>query len=408
MKKIIAMLLVLVMVLSLAACGGKADEKVTLNVIAAEYGTQTKAWWGTFETDFEAANQNIDLVVDVVSWNDIYTVVNTRISNNDAPDILNIDVFADYQADGLLLPAKDYISEETYAKFYQSFLDQSVVDGTVWAVPDLASARAMYYNKDILDAAGVAVPTSWDELRAACEAIKAYNADIYPWGVDMTTDEGQACFSYYIWNNGGNFTDAEGNWTLNSAENVAAIEYILGLVKDGLTNSDPAQETRYANQDMFGAGKVAMMIGPNSIPTYLEAGGYSVNWGVASIPTNNANGSVSQGVMDRFMCFDNKYSDAEMAAIKTFFDFFYEDERYSDWVIMEGFLPATSAGGEIMAKADPANAAWIEIVGSSYFYPTAKAEWADVKQGVINVLQQGLQGGNVQELLDSLQKDIAG
>ena len=408
MKKIIAMLLVLVMVLSLAACGGKADEKVTLNVIAAEYGTQTKEWWGGFEKDFEAANGNIDLVVDVVSWNDIYTVVNTRISNNDAPDILNIDVFADYQADGLLLPAKDYISEATYAKFYQSFLDQSVVDGTVWAVPDLASARAMYYNKDILDAAGVAVPTTWDELRAACEAIKAYNADIYPWGVDMTTDEGQACFSYYIWNNGGNFTDAEGNWTLNSAENVAAIEYILGLVKDGLTNSDPAQETRYANQDMFGAGKVAMMIGPNSIPTYLEAGGYSVNWGVASIPTNNANGSVSQGVMDRFMCFDNKYSDAEMEAIKTFFDFFYEDERYSDWVIMEGFLPATSAGGEIMAAADPANAAWIEIVGSSYFYPTAKAEWADVKQGVINVLQQGLQGGNVQELLDSLQKDIAG
>ena len=408
MKKIIAMLLVLVMVLSLAACGGKADEKVTLNVIAAEYGTQTKAWWGTFETDFEAANQNIDLVVDVVSWNDIYTVVNTRISNNDAPDILNIDVFADYQADGLLLPAKDYISEETYAKFYESFLEQSVVDGTVWAVPDLASARAMYYNKDILDAAGVAVPTTWDELVAAAQAIKAYNADIYPWGVDMTTDEGQACFSYYIWNNGGNFTDAEGNWTLNSAENVEAIEFILGMVKDGLTNSDPAQETRYANQDMFGAGKVAMMIGPNSIPAYLEAGGYSINWGVASIPTNNANGSVSQGVMDRFMCFDNKYSEAEMAAIKTFFDFFYEDSRYSDWVIMEGFLPATSAGGEIMAKADPANAAWIEIVGSSYFYPTAKAEWADVKQGVINVLQQGLQGGNVQELLDSLQKDIAG
>ena len=409
MKKIIAMLLVLVMALSLVACGGKTDEKVELNVIAAEYGTQTKAWWTQFEADFEAANENIDLVVDVVSWNDIYTVVNTRISNNDAPDILNIDVFADYQADGLLLPAEDYISDETYAKFYQSFLDQSVVDGTVWAVPDLASARAMYYNKDILDEVGVDVPTTWDELVDVAEKIVAhYNGEVYPWGVDMTTDEGQACFSYYIWNNGGNFTDADGNWTLNSAENVEAIEFIVGMVKDGLTNSDPAQETRYANQDMFGAGKVAMMIGPNSIPTYLEAGGYSVNWGVASIPTNNPDGSVSQGVMDRFMCFDNDYSDAELAAVTTFFDFFYEDERYSEWVIMEGFLPATSAGGEIMAAADPANAAWIEIVGSSYFYPTAKAEWADVKQGVINVLQQALLGQDVQGLLDALQADIAG
>ena len=75
---------------------------------------------------------------------------------------------------------------------------------------------------------------------------------------------------------------------------------------------------------------------------------------------------------------------------------------------MEGFLPATSAGGEIMAAADPANAAWIDIVGSSNFYPTAKAEWADVKQGVIDVQQKALQGGNVKELLDNLQKQIAG
>ena len=409
MKKIIAMLLVLVMALSLVACGGgSSDEKVELNVIAAEYGTQTKEWWTGFEADFEAANQNIDLVVDVVSWNDIYTVVNTRISNDDAPDILNIDVFADYQADGLLLPAQDYISDETYAKFYQSFLDQSVVDGTVWAVPDLASARAMYYNADILAEVGVEVPTTWDELvDVSKKIVEHYNGEVYPWGVDMTTDEGQACFAYYIWNNGGNFVDADGNWTLNSAENVEAVEFIVGMVNDGLTNSDPAQETRYANQDMFGAGKVAMMIGPNSIPTYLEAGGYSVNWGVSSIPTNT-DVSISQGVMDRFMCFDNDYSEAELAAVTTFFDFFYEDTRYSEWVLMEGFLPATSAGGEIMAAADPANAAWIEIVGSSYFYPTAKAEWADVKQGVINVLQNALQGGNVQELLDNLQNEIAG
>ena len=44
---------------------------------------------------------------------------------------------------------------------YDAFLAQSEVDGTVWAIPDLASARAMYYNKDILDAAGVEVPTTW-------------------------------------------------------------------------------------------------------------------------------------------------------------------------------------------------------------------------------------------------------
>ena len=52
--------------------------------------------------------------------------------------------------------------------------------------------------------------------------------------------------------------------------------------------------------------------------------------------------------------------------------------------------------------------AWIDILDSCKFYPTAKAEWADVKQGVINVEQNALLGGDVQELLDDLQAEIAG
>jgi multiple sugar transport system substrate-binding protein len=224
----------------------------------------------------------------------------------------------------------------------------------------------------------------------------------------MTGDEGQACFAYYAWTNGGGFVDAAGNWVLNSAENVEAAEYVLDLVASGLTNTDPATETRYDLQEMFAAGKLAMMIGPNQISSYVASNENPINFGIASIPANEGKATSSVGVMDRFMCFDNDYSDAEMDAVKKFFDFFYEDKRYSDWVIMEDFLPATSAGGAIMAEADPAAAAWIDIVGSAQFYPAAKAEWADVKQGVINVLQKGLLGEDVQGLLDALQADIAG
>ncbi len=429
MKKILAAVLASTMALALAACGGgggttsgtpqtcggssntpapSTGGKVEISAIVAEYGQNTRTWWADFEKEFNASHDDINLTVEVQSWNDISTVVNTRISGDAAPDILNIDLFAAYQADDLLLPAQDYVSADTYAKFYQSFLDQSVVDGVVWAIPDLASARAMYYNKDILEAAGVEVPTTWDELKAACEAIKAYDSNIYPWGIDMTTDEGQAAAAYYIWNNGGDFTDADGNWTLNSDKNVEAIEYAIGLINDGLTNTDPANETRYNLQDLLGAGQLAMMIGPNSIPTYVADGGYSVNLGVASIPTNGGNPSVSAGVMDRFMVFDNGYTDEELAAITEFFDYFYEDTRYSEWVLMEGFLPATSAGGEIVAASDPEMAPWVEIVGSCKFYPVAKAEWDDVKTGIIRAEQEALLGGNVQELLDNLQAEIAG
>ena len=428
MKKIISLLLVLAMALTLVACGGnaapaateapKADapatqapaasgDKVTVTMITCQYGKQTQQWWADFADKFNAEHENIEVVVDCVSWNDVYTVVNTRVANGEAPDLLNIDVFADYQADGLLLPAKDWVSEETYAKFYPSFLEQSVVDGTVWAVPDLASARALYFNKDILEQAGVTVPATWEELKAACEAIKASNPDVYPWGVDMTTDEGQACFAYYAWNNGGGFVDDEGNWALNSAENVEAVKYVVDLIKSGLTNTDPTTETRYDLQEMFAAGKLAMMIGPNQISKYCQENG-GINFGVASLPTNGDKAGASVGVMDRFMCFDNGYTDDELAAITSVIDAFYDDQPYADWVLMEDFLPATSTGAELCAAANPDMTAWIDVVGSSKFYPTAKAEWADVKQGVIDVEQQVLLGGDAQKLLDDLQSEIAG
>ena len=87
MKKIIAMLLALVMVMGLAACGGSsapaatqapaateapaaaapAGDKITVTMVAAQYSPKTGDWWADFVTKFNAANEDINLVVDVVS-----------------------------------------------------------------------------------------------------------------------------------------------------------------------------------------------------------------------------------------------------------------------------------------------------------------------------------------------------
>ena len=184
-KKLVASLLVMSMAFGMVACGNsKADDKksedgkTAISVVAAQYGQNTSDWWDNFVKDFNKDNPDIDLSVEVVSWNDISSVIDTRISGGKEPDILNIDVFADYQADDLLLPIQDVVSEETYNKMYPAFLEQSEIDGTVWAIPDLASARAMYYNKDILDAAGVEVPTTWDEFEEVLQ--KLSDAGIQP------------------------------------------------------------------------------------------------------------------------------------------------------------------------------------------------------------------------------------
>ncbi len=411
MRKKLALAITLILACALGTCAfagtAKAADKTEIYAITAQYGPNTTDWWADFTEKFNAEHEDINLTVECVSWNDIYTKVNTLIQNDQAPDILNIDTFADYQADDLLLPVSDYISDETYAKFYESFLEQSNVDGTVWAVPDLASVRGLFYNKDILEEAGVEVPTTWDELTEACKAIKdRFGDEVYPWGIDMTTDEGQAAFSYYTWNNGGGFVDEEDQWILNCDENVEAIEYAIGLYNDGYTNQDPATQTRYDLQDLFGQGKLAMMIGPNGIPTYLKDGGYEISYGVSTIPTNTGK-STAQGVMDRFMVFDNDDDEEKIAAISTFFDTFYDDGPYSEWVLMEDFLPATSTGAEAMVAVNEDYASWIDILSNARFYPTAKAEWIDVKQGVIDVEQQALLGGDVKELLDELQENIS-
>ena len=415
MKKIFALLLALAMVLSCAAFA-EGGEEITLDVIICQYGPNTQEWFlgsgmdGTnFVDKFEAENPGVKLNLEVVSWNDVYTVVDTRIASGQAPDILNIDVFANYATEGLLEPVSQYCPDDLFEDFFPSFIDQSVIDDVVWAVPDLASARALYYNVDMFEEVGIEPPTTWAELEDACQAIiDFYDGEIYPWGIDMTTDEGQAAFAYYTWGNGGGFVDENGDWALNSPENVEAIEYAIGLVNAGYTNPNPATQTRYDLQDMFAAGKLAMCIAPNSMPTYVADKGGEINMATAGIPANEGKTGSSVGVMDRVMAFkDESLSEEETAArdeaIGKFLTFFYNPENYVGWVSMEGFLPAVNSAVGALVEADPSFGAWLDVLGSCQFYSTAKAEWDAVKQGVIAAEQAALTGADVRAELDAVQ-----
>ena len=416
-KKLFALFLIVALMLCMIPAAFAADDEITLDVIICQYGPNTNEWFlgkgmdgANFVEKFEAANPGIKLNLDVVSWNDVYTEVDTRIANNNAPDILNIDVFANYANEGLLLPVKDYCPDDLFGDFFPSFIDQSIIDDTVWAVPDLASARALFYNVDILNEVGVEVPTTWAELQDVSQAIiDYYDGEIYPWGIDMTTDEGQAAFAYYTWGNGGGFVDANGDWAVNSAENVEAIQFAISLVNDGFTNPNPATQTRYDLQDMFAAGKLAMVIAPNQLPTYVADKGGEINMATAGLPANEGKASSSVGVMDRVMAFKDDSAPDQAArneAIGKFLKFFYDPENYVGWVSMEGFLPAVNSAVEALVAADPSFEAWLDVLGGCQFYPTAKAEWDQVKQGVIAAEQNALTGADVQAELDALQAEL--
>lgn len=418
MKKTLSLLLALLMLVAIVPSMAvqAEEEEITLDVIMCQYGPNTQDWFlgsgmdGTnFVDKFEEANPGVKLNLEVVSWNDVYTVVDTRITSNQAPDILNIDVFANYANDGLLVPVDEYIPEELYEDFFPTFIEQSVIDDTVWAVPDLASARALYYNVDIFEEVGIEVPATWAELEDVSEEIlDYYDGDIYPWGIDMTTDEGQAAFAYYTWGNDGGFVDENGDWAVNSDANVEAIEYAISLVENGYTNPNPETQTRYDLQDLFAAGKMAMVIAPNSMPTYAADKDSTVNMSTAPIPANEGKISSSVGVMDRIMVFKNEDADqdARNEAIGKFLTFFYEPENYVGWVSMEGFLPAVNSAVEELVAMDESFESWIEVLNTSKFYPTDKAEWDAVKQGVIAAEQAALKGNDVREELDALQERL--
>ena len=189
-------------------------------------------------------------------------------------------------ADDLLMKAEDYTSPDVKSKIIPSFWESNAIDGTVWALPILASCRSLFCNMDLLNEAGItAPPTTWDEVLTACEAVKAKHGDsVVPWGLDISTDEGQAAFSYYSWNFGGGYLDASGNWALNSAENVKAVEYIKQLIDSGYCNSAPYTDTRYPLQDAFSAGTLAMMIGPMN----MVSADSTVNYQSVNIPGKGA------------------------------------------------------------------------------------------------------------------------
>ena len=419
MKRFFALLIAAMMLCSISAVA-LADDPIELDVIICEYGNNTRNWFlgngmngSNFVDLFTAANPDIKLNLEVVSWSDVHKEVSTRISNGNAPDILNIDTFAEFQADNLLLPVSDYCPEDLYNDFFPAFIAESVIDRTVWAVPDLASARALYYNKAIFDEVGIEVPKTWAELKDACAAIKDFYGDeVYGIGLDLTEDEGQATFAYFAWGNNGGFNDADGNWTLNSDQNVEAVEFIMDLINSGYANPSPSTQTRYELQDLFGAGKLAMVIAPNQLPQYLQEKGFQVDYVTADIPHNEGATGSSVGVMDRVMAFrDDSAPDqaARNEAIGKFLKFFYDPENYVGWVSMETFLPAVNSAVGALVEADPSFEAWLNVLANCRFYPAANAKWADVRNGVVvDVEQRALTGEEVKPLLDALQTKIAG
>jgi len=148
--------------------------------------------------------------------------------------------------------------------------------GTYYGAARSVNTLALFYNKDVLDEAGVQVPTTWDELRETAKKLtqgKRYGLALSAGGAE----DGVFQFTPFMWSNGGDETD------LDSPQVVGALDYWKALLQDGSLSKSTVNWTQADVNDQFMAGNAAMMInGPWQVETLNTK--KSLHWEIAQIP----------------------------------------------------------------------------------------------------------------------------
>src|ERR1700749_3412601 len=204
---------------SSSGSGGSASG--TISVVMAQYSTRTAPYWKSLVANFEKKYPKIKVQLKVIDWDDLLQQVPTMISTRNYPDVLNYNAYSTFAASGLLQPAKDVLSPSTEADFESSFLASDSIKGTQYAIPWIASVRALGYNKQAFTKAGItSPPTTWAELTA--DAQKAKKAGYIGYCLPLGSEEAQAEWSLWMWSNGGGWTNPAGRFPVKHNKNLAA------------------------------------------------------------------------------------------------------------------------------------------------------------------------------------------
>jgi multiple sugar transport system substrate-binding protein len=378
--------------------GDSGEDGTTVDMLVPSYSDGTRALWEGVIEEFEAANEDIRINLQVESWDNLESVLNTKIQANEAPDIYNGGPFSGFASEGLLYAADEVASEETIADFQESFAENEAVDGTQYGLPLIASARAMFYNEDLFKEAGVSEPpTTWDEMYKAAKAITD-KTDAPGYGMPLGSEEAQGEALIWMAGNGGGFGDAS-EITIDTPENIEAAEFMQRLIDDGLTQPDPGATQRSPMLNLFIQGKIGMVYGLPQTVGQIEDENPDLNSGLANIPTASGE-PATLGVADRLMAFKNDGDKAE--AITKFMDFFFTEDVYVNWVETEGFLPTTKSGAEALS-GDETLAPFLEMLPNAQFYPTSNPAWNATDGAFKSLLGQLGQGKEPAKVLEEIQ-----
>ena len=215
-------------------------------------------------TAFEEQNPDVRIVVEAQGE----TSLDMAINAGTAPDIIMgpSDYVATYGRKGYTIDLTPYGAKDIQPLFSESCWNvANAISDKIYGIPFDSNIINFVVNKDMFDAAGATIPTTYEEMITAGNKIKAhYNSGEYYAYTAAAFDclnhpnigyKAWGTFQYYwwLWRMGGDIFNADQTEpTLNSQEGVEALQRLLDLKNNGL-----APDKYYLSE--FLDGKVAMI-----------------------------------------------------------------------------------------------------------------------------------------------------
>ncbi|WP_171041399.1 ABC transporter substrate-binding protein [Sinomonas susongensis] len=247
-----------------AANDSSSGQQVTINWYVQPLNSTSI--WQDLVAAFNKSHPNIkvNLTVGPTNVDTVRGTLSTELGSGSAtPDVYEGDVTwpAQFAKAGLALD----LTKEFPASFWNRFSPGAVklaqYNGESYSVPSWTEAAFMYYRKDLLEQAGLPVPTTWEELVADAKKIQATGAvkDGYTW--QGAGYEGLTCvYSELVADAGGSIVSGDyTKATLNTAAGTKALDFLKGTIASGVSpNATPTfQEPQSLND--FTAGNALFM-----------------------------------------------------------------------------------------------------------------------------------------------------
>lgn len=229
-------------------------------VVPAEGAVRLEYWdmaWGNAAfmaqlqdnvTEFNQEHPEIHVSFTQLAWGDYMQKLLSAVQAGNPPDIgggdsgipfnmaaqgqaLDIsDLFAEWEADGTF--------DDMAPWAYQKWNFQDINPGITWQ----HDSRGIYYRKDLLEAAGIEVPTTWEEWRAAMEAL--HNPTEGVMGLAVPGRQGSydtdQFYMTLVFQAGGGLADEIGDPTFDTPEQLAALEFEKDIVTNFAAPGTPS------------------------------------------------------------------------------------------------------------------------------------------------------------------------